>query len=83
MAKKNIGHYNDAVEKARQALKKAEQERDEIIKERLAELGNLVVKFSKSSGENKDVEALIVDWKNKVSSAKSSKEQQHNQHQNN
>ncbi|HFU4227550.1 TPA: hypothetical protein ACGO8V_001992 [Streptococcus suis] len=83
MAKKNIGHYNDAVEKARQALKKAEQERDEMIKERHAELGNLVVKFSKSIGENKDVEALIVDWKNKVSSTKSSKEQHNNQHQNN
>ena len=82
MAKKNIGHYNDAVEKARQALKKAEQERDEIIKERLAELGNLVVKFSKSSGENKDIESLIADWKNKVSSVKSSKEQHDNQHQN-
>lgn len=83
MAKKNIEHYNDMVEKARQALRKAEQERDEMIKDRHAELGNLVVKFSKSIGENKNVEELIAIWKNKVSSTKSRPEQDNNQHQNN
>ncbi|MFM0684295.1 hypothetical protein [Streptococcus suis] len=83
MAKKNIEHYNDMVEKARQALRKAEQERDEMIKERHAELGNLVVKFSKSIGENKNVEELIVIWKNKISSTKIRPELDNNQHQNN
>ncbi|HFI0216190.1 TPA: hypothetical protein ACGOVI_001378 [Streptococcus suis] len=83
MAKKNIEHYNDMVEKARQALRKAEQERDEMIKDRHAELGNLVVKFSKSIGENKNVEELIAIWKNKISSTKSRPEQDNNQHQNN
>lgn len=70
---KTIQSFDDAVAKAKQMLKEAEQNRLAFINEQYLALGKLVAQEAKARGSEQSLDELIAAWKKNVSYAKNNR----------